>query len=141
MLIDWQRINCKLIDLLMKKPTELSPFGLALNYTQSRFGNEGVKFSRLINNVHMITKTQKNSKDIFSPSFFLFSFWQLNQLSSSPCKYRLLSDDIKVILLYHKSKRNHFSSLFCRNGFTPSRSYRDESQTEKNSTLSWKKSS
>jgi hypothetical protein len=117
----------------MKNPTELSPFGLALNYTQSRFENEGVRFSKLI---HMITKTQKNSNDIFSPSFFLFSFWQLNQLSSSPCKYRLLSDDIKVILLYHKSKRNHFSSLFCRNGFTPSRSYRDESQTEKNSTLS-----
>jgi hypothetical protein len=55
----------------------------------------------------------------FFLSFSIFlSLWQLNQLSSSPCKYRLLSDDIKVILLYHKSKRNHFSSFF--RGFTPS---------------------
>ena len=45
---------------------------------------------------------------------FLFHFWQLNQLGSPPCKWRLPSDDIKVILLYHKSKRNHFSSFFSK---------------------------
>jgi hypothetical protein len=58
----------------MKKPTELSTFGLALNYTQSRFENEGVRFSRLIHNVHMITKTQKNSKNISSPLVFPLLF-------------------------------------------------------------------
>ena len=51
----------------MKKPTELSTFGLALNYTQSRFENEGVRFSRLIHNVQMITKTQKILKIFFPP--------------------------------------------------------------------------
>jgi len=36
------------------------------------------------------------------------------ELGSSPCKYRLLSDDIKVILLYHKSKKKSFFFSFGR---------------------------